>query len=82
MKCRLLNKLGFALFAAGISITISSCKKIVDVEPQTTVSVENMYRNVFDADAAVIGVYGKVMKLAKPYLLLNELRGDLCWPGV
>ncbi len=77
MKCRLLNKLGFALFAAGISITISSCKKIVDVEPQTTVSVENMYRNVFDADAAVIGVYGKVMKLAKPYLLLNELRGDL-----
>ena len=77
MKCRLLNKLGFALFAAGISITISSCKKIVDVEPQTTVSVANMYRNVFDADAAVIGVYGKVMKLAKPYLLLNELRGDL-----
>jgi tetratricopeptide (TPR) repeat protein len=36
-----------------------------------------MYRNVFDADAAVIGVYGKFMKLAKPYLLLNELRADL-----
>jgi hypothetical protein len=64
------------LLTVGMSFAISSCKKLVDVEPKTTVGIANMYRNVFDADAAVIGVYGKVMKMAKPYLLLNELRGD------
>ncbi len=65
------------LAAAVIAVTAGSCKKLVDVEPQTSVGAANMYRNVFDADAAVIGVYGKMMKLAKPYMLLNELRADL-----
>jgi tetratricopeptide (TPR) repeat protein len=73
----LINKIGIAFFAMGIYFTISSCKKLLDVEPKSSVGVANMYRNVFDADAAVIGVYGKFMKLAKPYLLLNELRADL-----
>ena len=77
MKRRSIIKTGLVVAAAGIFFTISSCKKLTDVQPQTTVGVANMYRNVFDADAAVVGVYGKVMKLAKPYLLLNELRGDL-----
>ncbi len=62
---------------AVLGVTAASCKKLVDVEPQTLVGEANMYRNVFDADAAVIGVYGKMMKLAKPYILLNELRADL-----
>ena len=70
-------KIKFTFFAAVVVLTTSSCKKLIEVEPKTTVSAANMYRNVFDADAAVIGIYGKVMKLAKPYLLLNELRGDL-----
>lgn len=56
---------------------ISSCKKTFDVEPENVVDKTQMYRNVYDADAAVIGVYGKLMKLAKPYILLNELRADL-----
>ena len=70
-------KIKFTFFAAVVVLTTFSCKKLIEVEPKTTVSAANMYRNVFDADAAVIGIYGKVMKLAKPYLLLNELRGDL-----
>lgn len=74
---RFMNKTTVTFFAAAILLGVSSCKKLVDVQPKTTVGVANMYRNVFDADAAVIGVYGKVMKLAKPYVLLNELRGDL-----
>ena len=63
--------------AALVCFTASSCKKLVDVEPKTSVGAADMYRNVFDADAAVIGVYGKMMKLAKPYILMNELRADL-----
>jgi len=77
MKLKLITAITTGLITAGIGITLSSCKKLVDVEPKTSVGVANMYRNVFDADAAVIGVYGKVMKLAKPYILMNELRGDL-----
>ena len=73
----MITKTGFVILAVSSCIAISSCKKLVDVEPKNTVGIANMYRNVFDADAAVVGVYGKLMKVAKPYMLLNELRGDL-----
>jgi starch-binding outer membrane protein, SusD/RagB family len=56
---------------------LSSCKKMLDVEPKDVLDENNMYRNVFDADAAVIGVYGKFMGLAEQYVVLNELRADL-----
>ncbi len=77
MKLRLMKKIGWAACAIGALVTINSCKKLLDTEPLTTVGGANMYRNVFDADAAVIGIYGKFMNLAKPYILMNELRADL-----
>ena len=55
----------------------TSCKKMLDREPEVTLTSTQVYRNVFDADAAVIGVYGKLMGLAKQYVILNELRADL-----
>lgn len=54
-----------------------ACKKTLDKNPETTLVATQVYRNVFDADAAVIGVYGKFMGLAKQYVILNELRADL-----
>ena len=54
-----------------------SCSKILNKDPETTLDSKNVYRNIFDADAAVIGVYGKFMGLAKQYVLMNELRADL-----
>lgn len=48
-----------------------------DVKPKDELDVSEMYRNVYDADAAVIGVYGQFMGLAERYILLNELRGDM-----
>lgn len=54
-----------------------SCTKILDEEPQDQLDVTQMYRNVYDADAAVIGIYGKFQKLAERYILLNELRADM-----
>src|SRR5438045_1729438 len=74
---KLINKIAVTFFTAGALFVMQSCKKLVDVQPKTTVGIANMYRNVFDADAAVIGVYGKMMKLAKPWMILNELRGYL-----
>jgi starch-binding outer membrane protein, SusD/RagB family len=54
-----------------------SCKKVFDFEPVNSVDASEMYRNVNDADAAVMGIYGQLMRLAKTYVLFNELRGDL-----
>lgn len=54
-----------------------SCNKLLDVDPKEVLTEKNMYQNVYDADAAVIGVYGKFMNLASNYVIVNELRGDL-----
>jgi hypothetical protein len=70
----------FCLLGVAGLLSLSSCKKILDVEPTSVLTGEQTYRNVFDADAAVLGVYGKFMQLAKPYVLLNELRADLMSP--
>ncbi|GEP94217.1 hypothetical protein CCY01nite_04770 [Chitinophaga cymbidii] len=48
-----------------------------DIKPEDELDVSDMYRNVYDADAAVIGIYGQFMGLAERYILLNELRGDM-----
>lgn len=64
-----------ALFIV-LSTTVS-CKKFLDVDAQNGLTKEQTYRDIYDADAAVLGVYGKFMNLAKQYVILNELRADL-----
>ncbi|GEL10823.1 Starch-binding associating with outer membrane [Flavobacterium glycines] len=58
-------------------LSLGSCQDYLDVQPEDKLTGEQMYRNVYDADAAVIGVYGKFMGLAKKYVILNEMRADL-----
>ncbi|MGE5520331.1 MAG: RagB/SusD family nutrient uptake outer membrane protein [Candidatus Dadabacteria bacterium] len=70
------NSLAVTIIALGV-FTLGSCTKVFDVEPKDAVDQAQMYRNVYDADAAVLGIYGKVLNLAKQYMLFNELRGDL-----
>lgn len=65
------------LWMSVLLLSLSSCEQYLDVEPQDKVAEEQMYRNVNDADAAVIGIYGKFMGLAKKYVILNEMRADL-----
>ena len=57
--------------------SISGCTKIFDIKPQDQLDESQAYQNVYDADAAVIGIYGKFMGIADQYIVLNELRGDL-----
>ena len=64
----------FAILCCVFSV---SCNKILNNDPETTLDAKQYYRNVYDADAAVLGVYGKFMRLAKQYVILNELRADL-----
>ncbi|HVG17373.1 MAG TPA: RagB/SusD family nutrient uptake outer membrane protein [Chitinophagaceae bacterium] len=72
----------FLLLVLASLAALSSCKKILDIEPENVLTGEQTYRNVFDADAAVLGVYSKFMQLAKSYVLLNELRADLMSPSM
>ena len=55
----------------------SSCKKMLEVKPGTELAPDQMYRDIYDANAAVMGIYGKFMDLSDRYIILNELRGDL-----
>jgi starch-binding outer membrane protein, SusD/RagB family len=57
--------------------SLGGCKKVFDIKPEDQLEVDQAYQNVYDADAAVIGIYGKFMGLADQYVLLNELRADL-----
>jgi hypothetical protein len=65
------------LLAAAVISTWSACKRAFDIQPGTELDASQMYRNVYDADAAVMGIYGKFMSVADRYVILNELRADL-----
>lgn len=54
-----------------------SCEDYLEVQPEDRLVEEQNYRDIFDADAAVIGIYGKFMNLAEEHVILNELRADL-----
>lgn len=64
---------------AGVCLAAGAagCKKMFDVKPQQTLDKTEVYQNVYDADAAVLGLYGKFLSLAKQYVVLNELQADL-----
>jgi len=76
MKKNLTGKVGVVLATASLCV-LFSCKKTFDLQPKSVVDVSNNYRNVTDANAAVLGVYGKFIGLAEQYVVLNELRADL-----
>jgi len=74
------NKLSIkfiGVFPVVICLSILSCTKTFDILPKSAISSEQMYRNVYDADAAVIGIYGKFLNVLDRYVILNELRADL-----
>lgn len=58
-------------------VTTISCQKAFDIQPEDALEASQVYQNVYDADAAVLGIYGKFVKLADRYILMNELRADL-----
>ncbi len=58
-------------------MVLTGCKKMFDKMPANELDNSQAYENVYDADAAVMGVYGKFMGLADRYIILNELRADL-----
>jgi hypothetical protein len=76
MKMNLKGKISTALISVSL-LMMFSCKKTFDLDPKSEVSFQNNYRNVTDANAAVLGVYGKFLGIAEQYEVLNELRADM-----
>lgn len=76
MKHNMKKVFAFSLFALSL-LSLASCKKMLEVVPEDKLDVTQMYRDRADADAAVLGIYGKFASLGKQYILLNELRADL-----
>jgi starch-binding outer membrane protein, SusD/RagB family len=71
-----INLIKSVLFAT-LLLSLFGCKKVFDIKPEEQLDESNAYQNVYDADAAVVGIYGKFMGLAEQYVVLNELRADL-----
>lgn len=75
------KKTYFQKLNAGLILTFCfmclSCENMLDVRPDKTLEPDQFYRDRFDADAAVTGIYGKFLSLASDYVILNELRADL-----
>ncbi|EJL65779.1 RagB/SusD family nutrient uptake outer membrane protein [Flavobacterium sp. CF136] len=71
------TKKSTVLWVLALVFSLSSCSDYLDVQPEDKLVEEQMYRNIYDADAAVIGVYGKFMALAEKNVILNEMRADL-----
>lgn len=67
----------FTLGSVAILFSLTACQDYVDVDPQDKLNSNQVYRDVFDADAAIVGIYGKLIGLAEKYVILNELRADL-----
>jgi len=65
------------VWVIALIFSLGSCSDYLDVQPEDKLVEEQMYRNLYDADAAVIGVYGKFMALAEKNVILNEMRADL-----
>jgi starch-binding outer membrane protein, SusD/RagB family len=63
--------------AMTLLFSLGSCQDYLDVQPEDKLTGDQVYRDVYDADAAVIGIYGKFMALAEKHVILNEMRADL-----
>ncbi|ALI99871.1 RagB/SusD family nutrient uptake outer membrane protein [Rufibacter tibetensis] len=77
MKNKFIRSIARVVPIVLLGLSTFSCSDMLDIAPETTLDEGQAYQNIFDADAAVIGVYGKFMNLAERHVVLNELRADL-----
>ncbi len=77
MKREIFKVINRTFWVSMVIVSLLSCNDMFDIKPETSVDYDQAYQNIFDADAAVIGIYGKFVTLAEQHVVLNELRGDL-----
>jgi hypothetical protein len=67
----------FTYLLIAIAISFTACKDTFEVDSVSAIEKSNMYRNLGDADAAILGIYSKFLDIADKYVILNEVRADL-----
>ena len=68
------------ILLAGITLIFfagTSCTNLLNPNDGDVLSPDEAYTNIDDANAAIRGIYGKMMDCATQYVVLNELRADL-----
>jgi SusD family. len=72
----------FHIYFLCISICIlSACSKVIDLQPESNVSVDNFYRNYTEVRTALTGVYNGLQKPLETEWMLTELRSDISKQG-
>ncbi|HRZ97524.1 MAG TPA: hypothetical protein P5084_08210, partial [Paludibacter sp.] len=65
------------ILSALLTVSFSACDALLNVDAEEVVENSESYQNVYDADNAIWGLYGKFAMLAENVVVLNELRADL-----
>lgn len=66
------------ILATGI---LSSCKKVIDLSPESAISAESSLTNADAAQAAIIGCYDGLQSLPRTLLVWGEGRADVYGPS-
>lgn len=72
-----IKKIVLGLGVSALLLSATSCSSLFEETSAEVLTSTQVYKDVRDADAAIIGIYGKFMGLAKQHAVLNELRADL-----
>jgi len=70
-------KVKYIVFSVFFILAATSCDDMLNTEAGEVVESSDYYRNVYDADIAILGLYGKFQQLAEDVVVLNEVRADL-----
>lgn len=72
-----------AICALGTALLLGGCKKFLDEKPLSQVALDQFYKNKFDVDAAMAGMYAKFQmemvgddQYTEKYLYWGEYRSD------
>ncbi|MBP3843607.1 MAG: RagB/SusD family nutrient uptake outer membrane protein [Prevotella sp.] len=61
------------------TLTVTSCKDYLDVEPTNAVRTNSFYKTESQVDGALVGVYGSLKALPEYMFAMSEMRSDNVW---
>src|ERR1044072_923898 len=61
--------------------SLAACNKIIDLKPESNVTVENYYRNYEEVKVALTGCYNGLQKPLETEWMMTELRADVAKQG-
>jgi len=64
-----------------MGLMMTACSKVIDLKPESNVTVENFYRNYSEVRTAMTGVYNGLHAPLETEWMLTELRSDISKQG-